>query len=155
MPRPPKSPDRRVRKDRPRPFENLPEIVELEIPEPPKGMLKATRDEWMELWQRPIASTFGTESLPALRRLFEMRDQRRRLLKVLPSEGYFTTGSRGQTVVSPGVKLIQDLESQIVALEDRFGLTPKAAHILGHKPEPGERKPKPRPITYVDERRRK
>lgn len=155
MPRPPKTADRRVRKDRARPLENLPETVDLEIPAPPNGLLKATKDEWNELWDRPIASTFGSESLPALRRLFEMRDLRRRLLKVLPSEGYFTTGSRGQTVVSPGVKLIQDLESQIVALEDRFGLTPKAAHILGHKPEPEKRQPKPRPITYVDERRKK
>lgn len=67
---------------------------------------KATREWWRVLWRSPMASTYLEADVPALLRLAEMVDDRAR-----------GTLSASETVA-------------MTALEDRFGLNPKARRAL-------------------------
>src|SRR6266516_661941 len=51
-------------------------------PDPPAGMLGPTIVQWSELWTSPIAATFVPSDVPALARLFRLRDERERAWRV-------------------------------------------------------------------------
>ncbi len=59
-----------------------------------------------------------------------MYDERERLDRQF-RRSPFVTGSTGQTVAHPSAKLVASLDGRIVALEDRFGITPLARMKLG------------------------
>lgn len=68
--------------------------------------------------------------MPALLRLFAMRDQQRRFWEIGLEEPV-VMGSTGQHVINPLLKRGDDLEGKIAALEDRFGLSPLKQMSLG------------------------
>lgn len=94
------------------------------IPDPPKGLLKATREAWRGFWSSNVARVVQPEDVPALQRLFEHYDDRARLMKQVRHEGFDTVGSKGQTILNPILRHVSALEPAITKLEDRFGLTP-------------------------------
>ena len=90
------------------------------------------RDEWLELWRTPVASSWDPQSdLAALHRLFRLRDQVNRLMVKVFEMGDMVDGSQEQKVLNPLHRLITVLTGQILALEDRFGLSPSARFKLG------------------------
>jgi P27 family predicted phage terminase small subunit len=99
-------------------------------PEPPAGLLVATRDAWATFWGSPLAGLVVDSDLPALERLFQLYDERARAWR-----GYkrrrLVEGSQGQPVASPLFRVAMALESEIRPLEDRFGVTPAARLKLG------------------------
>ena len=50
---------------------------------------------------------------------------------VVELEGWLSVGSTGQQVVHPAAKLLQDIETKLVPLEDRLGLNPESRLRLG------------------------
>lgn len=99
-------------------------------PEPPGGLLAATRASWRALWASPLASTFVESDLPALGRLFDLIDERARVVRVA-RRSRLVPGSKAQPVTNPLIGYISTLDTEIRNLEDRFGLTPKARLALG------------------------
>lgn len=100
-------------------------------PKPPPGMLKSTRDQWARYWGSSLAQIIElTTDLPALERLFSLYDERRRCHNGYQKERLMQ-GSTGQRVLNPLGRLIGEFDKEIRAMEDRFGLTPKARLALG------------------------
>jgi hypothetical protein len=108
----------------------LPAPASPEPPEPPAGLLISTRQAWAGFWASPLAGLVVDSDLPALRRLFELYDERARSWR-----GYrrrrLVEGSQGQPVLSPLFRAAMALEAEIRPLEDRFGVTPAARLKLG------------------------
>lgn len=101
----------------------------MEPPDPARGLLAVTTADWRAFWQSPQAAHVVESHLPALRRLFALRDQRERFAR-LGLKDPIGTGSTDQLVLSPLVKHLPVLDAAILALEDRFGLSPKHSMAL-------------------------
>lgn len=95
-------------------------------------------EAWRAFWLTPQAQTVTEASLPALVRLFDLRDELVRLQGAIGREGRFTTGSQGQPVVNPAYRIITSLLSEVRQLEDRFALNPEAMVRLGLRIQEGE-----------------
>lgn len=99
-------------------------------PAPPAGLLAALSGEWERLWSSPLATTFTTSDVPALERLFELRDEavrHQRAARRTPT----VEGSKGQVVLNPVLRQRDALLAEIRQLEDRFGLSPRSRLQLG------------------------
>ncbi|HEX7119134.1 MAG TPA: P27 family phage terminase small subunit [Longimicrobiales bacterium] len=133
MPGPlPKPTDRRQRRNQPKPLRVIPGgLVGRNAPPAPAGLLKATRDEWDTFWRSELAQLVQAETdLVALERLFRLRDEERRAMREA-RKARLVPGSMGQMVLNPLLKYAESLQKEIRALEDRFGMTPKARLALG------------------------
>lgn len=98
-----------------------------ELPTPPAGLLKRTRDRWTDYWSSPVAKLADPVSdLPALERLFALYDDLERSNAAVKKRGHMVTGSQGQAVLNPLLRHIQVTQAEVRQLEDRFGLSPRA-----------------------------
>lgn len=103
----------------------------IEVPDQPANWLEQTSSDWLELWTSVLAQAYlPATDLPALRRLFSLRDERERAVRAYRRKRT-SEGSTGQTVVNPVAATISTMDTQITALEDRFGLNPSARLKLG------------------------
>lgn len=136
MPR--KPPDRRQRGGRTPDLRILPGgRKSIDPPAAPRGLLKATRDQWAAFWTSDAAQFVDQGSdAPALERLFVLYDERRRA-HVAYAKERIVKGSKGQPVRNPLAHVISECDAGIRVLEDRFGLTPKARLQLGLPPGGG------------------
>lgn len=102
------------------------------LPAPPKGTrwLKASRISWDEFWASDISHMVNSADMPAIFRLWRNYDERDRLHADYSCE-YLVRGSQGQPVLNPLVRRIESLDKAILALEERFGITPLARFRLG------------------------
>lgn len=99
-------------------------------PGSPSGLLAVHRDEWDRLWSSPLASSFAESDVPALERLFQLRDEalrHQRAGRKRPT----VFGSQGQEVLNPVLRQRDALLGEIRQLEDRFGLSPRSRLQLG------------------------
>lgn len=127
----PKPPERRQRHQAPvGQLVTLPDRVP-DVPEAPPGLLAATRKAWDEFWSSEVAAAVDASSdMGAVRRLFSLVDERERAIRAY-RRARLVAGSKGQPVLSPMFGAIRVLDVAILALEDRFGLTPRARAALG------------------------
>lgn len=128
--RPRKLPDKRVNRST-ADLAVLPGAT-LVIPDPPSTWLAVTRDAWAAMWTAEwFAGSFDMATgLPALVRLFDLRDTRERYAREARKQP-LVTGSTGQPVLNPLGKAIPTLDTEIRQLEDRFGLNSKGRLGLG------------------------
>lgn len=132
----PKDPERRQRERTgdPKPTDLALLPSRFALPDPPEGLLPATKEAWTLFWGSELGRMADPDTDgPALRRLFHYRDEFARLSKEFDSAEFepFTKGSTGQMVMNPLYKALGDLEKQILALEDRFGLNVRQRIALG------------------------
>ena len=103
----------------------------VETPPPLGKWLVVTKDHWEAFWRSSLAQIVERDSdLPALTRLFSHYDELERAERAFRRKR-FVAGHRGQPRLNPLAAHIAQLESAARALEDRFGLTPKARLQLG------------------------
>lgn len=135
----PKAADRRQRRNKRNGLELVSDNGNIQIPDPPPRLLKVTRDDWDAYWSSPLAEAveIGTD-LPAIRRLFTLRDERERAYRGYRKER-FVKGSQGQGVLNPLARHMSAMDTEIRQLEDRLGLTPKARAQLGIRIGKGKR----------------
>ncbi len=95
-----------------------------------KPPLKFTCEAWAAYWSSSLPQLLTEADKPALIRLFDLYDQRERMARAFRREP-FSTGSTGQKVVNPAARELATLDVRMVALEDRFGITPLARMKLG------------------------
>jgi P27 family predicted phage terminase small subunit len=101
-----------------------------EVPEPPSGLLKGQREAWLSFWSSPISSLVTEGDLPALERLFLLRDELARCLAGARRER-LVEGSKGTFKANPLYLRVNQLGAAVMQLEDRFGLSPAARLRLG------------------------
>lgn len=114
-----------------RPPIRLLQMLPSEVPPPPTGLLKSSRDAWANYWSSPVARLADpVADLPALTRLFRLHDELHRAMRVLPDRR-LVAGYNGQPRPNPMYRVAAALQSEIRQLEDRFGLSPRSRLELG------------------------
>jgi len=93
-------------------------------------MLTATRRAWTAFWQSSASGLVAASDRPALARLFKLTDELDRTTRAARRER-IVEGSKGQPVLSPLYQEARRLRSEVLALEERFGLNPLARLKLG------------------------
>lgn len=89
-----------------------------------------TRTDWAEFWGSEQARLVKAAHVPALTRLFRLRDQAERFRRAGMKQP-LVLGSTGQMVLNPLLKEASDLATKLLPLERDYGLTPKAWVDLG------------------------
>jgi P27 family predicted phage terminase small subunit len=103
----------------------------LDIPKPPTGLDKPTREFWDSFWRSDLAlATHAETDLPAFRRLATLYTELGKLTRGVSKNPYIE-GSRGQVVANPMWSIRSGLLSEVRQLEDRFGCNPRARLNLG------------------------
>lgn len=99
-------------------------------PDPPKGLLKATRGLWDEFWTSDVARAVQPADLDGLVRLIQYRDEWQRLMDAYRADR-FVSGSTGQVKVNPALDKALALEGAMGKLAADLGLSPMARMRLG------------------------
>lgn len=101
------------------------------VPDAPREITKELQASWRDYWISPLAAATdqGSKLAAATRlwQMYDMRDKHYEAYRVAP----LVEGSQGQMVMNPLGRQLNQLETQINALEDRLGLNPKAQLALG------------------------
>ena len=100
------------------------------IPSPERKWLKKTKNEYLDFWSSDVSKAVDVADLPAIRRLFSLRDEADRLMRLYQQERMIDSPTRGE-IVNPAGKYAEQLFRQINQLEDRFGLNPISRARLG------------------------
>lgn len=101
------------------------------VPDPSPDWSDTVAADWQALWSHPILAAMDTAlHEPTLRRLFDRRDEYRKLFAICMAAP-LVEGSMGQSRANPLYSRLSAVESQLIALEDRTGLNPKAMADLG------------------------
>lgn len=93
------------------------------VPPAPAGLSSAIRAVWQTFWASPLAQHVIDTDVAALRRLFRLYEQRERYIE-MAADNTLSLGSTGQLTLHPLVKQVDVLDAKILALEDRYGLSP-------------------------------
>jgi P27 family predicted phage terminase small subunit len=143
---PPKTPERRQRRNARTTTGRESALVALpggrrDIPDPPAGLLKPSRDRWHGFWASEVARAIDPQSdLPALERWIKATDEYDRVAKVV-KKSRLVKGSMGQPVANPLLGYLAQLEGQIAKAEAAFGMTPIARCVGGGRPVVGVAEP--------------
>ena len=102
-----------------------------EAPEPPRGLLKTTRETWAAYWSSQVSQAVDRRAdAQRLERWIHAVDQWHRANRTLRRYP-LVKGSMGQPVLSPLADYVAKLERTIATAEDEFGMTPRARLRLG------------------------
>lgn len=106
-------------------------------PDPPKNLLKASRDRWAAFWASDAAAAVDVAAdMGRLVRWVEQTDEYDRVAKVCRASR-LVRGSMGQPVLNPLFSYLAQLETQISRAETEFGMSPLARSRLRlEAPEP-------------------
>lgn len=99
-------------------------------PDPPKGLLKATRELWDEFWTSDVARAVQPADLDGLVRLIQYRDEWQRLMDAYRADR-FVAGSTKQVKVNPALDSALKLEAAMKSIAADLGLSPMARMRLG------------------------
>lgn len=102
----------------------------VKVPRPPKGLAPEVRRAWAAYWRSPMATLAQEVDRPAIARLFRLYDQHERAMAAL-NVALVVKGSQGQLRVNPVADYVSKLDTQILRLENEFGLTPMSRARLG------------------------
>jgi hypothetical protein len=106
--------------------------TKVRVPEPTGDWDDATRGEWQVYWTSDVAKLATPESLPGLRRLFDLYAERRVLYGGIRKSGTrLVVGAQQQVRANPIYAVLAAIDTEARLLEDRFGLSPAAKLALG------------------------
>jgi P27 family predicted phage terminase small subunit len=100
------------------------------LPDTAPALDEKSSDLWDALWRLGV-NVYGEAHVPVVSRYVEMQQRRRYLLACIDADGWTVTGSAGQPVLNPLARQLSDVETKLVGLEDRLGLSPEAGLRLG------------------------
>lgn len=106
------------------------------IPQPGVELDPLVLEEWEDFWQSKVSRFTDDVDIDTLRRLFIYRNEWVQLARewaLLPADERVTEGSRnsGAVRLHPFASRMDKLESMMLPLEDRFGLSPLSRARLG------------------------
>lgn len=106
-------------------------VATADIPDPPAGLLKPTRELWTSFWASTIArGVVWASDRAALLEWIWHEDEAARGRRAL-RRFRMVKGSMGQPVLSPMAGYVADHEAKAQRLREQFGMTPKARLGLG------------------------
>ena len=121
----------RIRRNRPKPLQVVPSLVLPAFPPPRDEWLAETIDDWEAFSGSEVASVIDLAAdSPALYRLFDLYDERQRARRITWGDPV-VEGSHGQLMIHPLTRRVAAINKELLALEDRFGMSPKARLALG------------------------
>lgn len=89
-------------------------------------------ETWDAVWMLggPEGVYHAVADYETIKRWCQLVERRDGMLAELARVGWTGVGSQGQTVAHPLARLVADVESKLVPLEDRLGLNPQARHTI-------------------------
>jgi P27 family predicted phage terminase small subunit len=128
----PKAPDKRVGHPRTAAVAPVSAAIPLSQvkPEPPVHLGEVGLEVWDLVWDYG-AKVYQAADRLIITRYCELQDRRAKMVADLERDGYFSVGSQGQLVQHPAARILSDIESKLVPLEDRLGLSPESRARLG------------------------
>ena len=103
---------------------------DLQLPELPQHWTPEVLQEWQLFWASDVAAAVSQSDIPSLIRLFDLRAMEQDYREQAQKEP-LVTGSKGQPVQNPLLKVADTFRAEIRQLEDRYGLNPAARAKLG------------------------
>jgi hypothetical protein len=100
------------------------------VPDPPPGLLKATRVRWAAFWTSPQAAAALPSDLGGLERWIISLDEWTRAMRAFRKER-IVEGSTKQPALNPLAAYIASREAAIRDAEEKYGMTPMARLRLG------------------------
>jgi hypothetical protein len=101
------------------------------LPPAERRWLHVTRERWEAFRSSDLVQVVEPATdTPALLRLFGYYDEIERAIRAVRRKR-FVPGSHGQPRLNPATRYVAELEGAVRALEDRFGMTPRARLQLG------------------------
>ena len=105
------------------------------MPDHPGGLAwnEAGKRAWEAVWASKASGAIHDGHAPGILRYCELSDQRERLLDEVEETGYLTKGYKGDGHVTKNPLLIEvgRIDKDLLALEDRYGMSIKAELALG------------------------
>jgi P27 family predicted phage terminase small subunit len=102
----------------------------IETPDAPDQLGQWGSELWHLIWGLGTGVYQHTDYW-VVERWCSLQERRRELLAVISQEGLLSTGSTGQPVVHPGLKMVDQIEGRLPNLEAALGLTPESRLRLG------------------------
>lgn len=99
----------------------VPAIPVGDPPSPPDKLRPSIAVTWLDFWRTPMAGLVAPSDLPALRRLWSLREESARAYELM-----LVAGDEGMVADPAWGRLAIRIDAEIRQLEDRFGLTPAA-----------------------------
>lgn len=100
------------------------------VPPAPRGIGKVARQVWQDFWRSPVSAAVDLDADQyAVRRWILAIDEREELLAEVRTQRV-VTGSKGQLVLNPLYRRIDELTREIEKAEERFGITPQSRFRL-------------------------
>ena len=106
--------------------------------------------EGRRAWRNALASAPWLDSgadRDLLRRFAELHDERAALARTIEREGRLATGSQGQEVEHPCVRMLASVDDRVLKLAAALGLGPAARHRLTGRLDAARRKPNLAPVV--------
>lgn len=101
------------------------------IPLPPRGLLKRSRQRWLDYWESRVAKAADpVVDLHRVERWIQAVDEYERVLPIF-KKTRTVDGSTGQPVLNPLGAYLKSLQGEISRAETELGLTPMARLRLG------------------------
>lgn len=100
------------------------------VPDPPSTLDEVGQGLWTTLWDL-CSALFQPTDQWAVERWCSLQSRRYQLIALVEAEGLTATGSTGQTVVHPALKMVDAIEGRLPGLEAVLALTPESRARLG------------------------
>ena len=113
----------------PAPAENI--LPAVPIPPPPDRLRSRGREIWGALWEAGGSAYWPATDRFIVERYCLLQDRHADLWEILDGVGFVSVGSQGQEVAHPAARLLDTVEKELRATEDRLGLNPDARARLG------------------------
>lgn len=101
------------------------------VPEPPESLKEVGLEVWYAVWAAGGDAYHAPTDRFVIERYAALQQRRAEFARNLDRDGFTVLGSQGQEVAHPEARLLSDVESKLVALEDRLGLNPESRLRLG------------------------
>lgn len=95
---------------------------EPEIPDPPPGLLKISKDAWTALFMSPQAAAIEGVQRTVAWRWVQAFDKVQRYQKTIAKVGDFVKGSQGQMVANPAISALAAERVELNKLERQLGI---------------------------------
>jgi len=86
---------------------------------------------WSDIWTAGRGFYMVETDSYTIERYVTMQVRRSKLMATLEVDGWTSEGSQGQQILHPLARMLLDIETKLMPLEDRLGLSPEARLRLG------------------------
>jgi P27 family predicted phage terminase small subunit len=109
------------------------EVTGADVPVAPDDLSDFAQALWHELWTDEVGQFYQPTEAGIVKRYCLLTEQYYELAKIVEDEGMVASGSQGQDVQHPAMKMMSDIAGKLQSLEDRLLRTPESRIRMGLK----------------------